>query len=53
MAETAGTAKTVEAVVEVGKGRHVGLGRRLLSNRRVVIGGSVLLFFVLVALFAR
>lgn len=48
MAEVAGTAD----VLEMGKARHVGLGRRLLSNRRVVLGGSVLLFFVLVAILA-
>ena len=48
MAEAAGVAP----VVEMGKARHVGLARRLLSNRRVVIGGSVLLFYVLVAIFA-
>jgi len=31
---------------------HISLPRRLLSNPRVVIGGSVLLFFALVAIFA-
>lgn len=53
MADPAGPASAAGATpAEPGKARHVGLGRRLLTSPRVLIGGGVLLFFVLVAAFA-